>query len=364
MKNQNTETLCTVKIAVCPHLGFKKNGEPIFPSIGQKLKVMPLKEAVYSQLKINESKPKGASGCIFPFEYDIMYSVHDIDFYNSGVVFVDLDHISSSTIEFIIQNFNKLCQYLPDLVCLHLSYSGSGLHLYFLSPELEKLEYEKRVLINCLRLEKTLKVLNINLPKSAFDSHQVSIKQRFFLNRPKDNKIYWNDLACPSKFSPIQENTILEKEMPTYKSANNALYRKWLSTKPVKSTSFVDNTDYTNTALSPKSNIAEHLGHQDRMLLFNSLRVVFNDNKDTVLAEWSKCMNRMEFTTEHSTQLKDALTEPQRNNWFNYDTPHVSRYLLSRFYDINEIKEVKPTDDEYPSMELNDDDKALIEKYL
>ena len=352
-----------VKAAVCPHLGYNKEGKVKNPMTGQKLEVKPLKDIIYSQLDIPSSRKKGESGCVFPFSYDRMYSVNEIDFQSSGVVFIDLDHIDKEDLEKITSNFQLLCDIMPDLLSLHLSYSGNGLHLYFLSPVLNKDEYCKRVIVNCMRLDKAFsKYLNINLDKSVFDSHQVSIKQRFFLNRPKDSKIHFNDTAFSIIGDEETQKRIINQHIGDYPT----LVGKWKSlTYTQKDSPQSTDIDFSNKAISPNSNRPPHLSHMDRMLLFNSLRVVFNDDRSKVLAAHAQCMNRMQYSSDNNTQLKDAIAEPMKNNWFKYKDPHISMRLLTLFYDIDEIKTIEQSEDvEQRNYELNEEELSLLAKYI
>lgn len=351
----------TVKAAVCPPLGYNRDGSVRNPRTGQELKVKTLREIIYSQLDIPKSRNKGESGCVFPFEYDTFYSIQDIDFQSSGVVFIDLDHVDSQILSKITENFQLLCSILPDLMCLHLSYSGNGLHLYFLSPVLNKDEYCKRVIMDCMRLDKTLsKHLNIELDKAVFDAHQVSIKQRFFLNRPKDSKIYFNDNAVPTSCDQNEADSIIAAHIEEYPT----LTSKWNSLNYAQPQE-IQEIDFTNKTITPNNNRPPHLSHMDRMLLFNSLRVIFKDDKKKVLAAHQQCMKRMKYTSANNTQLTAAVNEPIKNNWFSYREPHISMRLLSMFYDIDELKEVESsTGSQSIEYELNEEERILLSKYI
>lgn len=366
----STKPSCTVKAAMYEHIGCYEDGEVMNPKTGYPLDVKPLKEIIYSQLDIPKDTLKNHSGGVFPFAYDKMYSINDenIDFHSSGVVFLDIDHLNNDYTR-MHYGMQTLCNALPDLLCMHLSSSGNGIHMYFLSPELDKNEYAKYVIFDYIRLSDALKkILRIKLDPSTFDVHQTSMKQRFFLNYPKDGAIYYNDDAVVPRFDFSRIDRTIEENISCFPT----LVRKWnsLNPKPQQDNDIDEcNEDFSSKTLSCKSGIVEHLGHVDRMCLFNSLRVVFNDNKNVVMSEWRKCMSRMDFSIKHSTQLDYALNEPYKNHWFDYKTPHISYYLLSKFYHIDNLKDTKCEDKEFEILKdkepkLTQEERTTLEKYL
>lgn len=360
---------CTVNVAVCPHLGFKKNGELQHPWTGHPLKVKSLKETVYSQLDIPESQEKGTSGCVFPFAYDVMYAINDesIDFHSSGVVFQDLDHIPANELKQIHDNFDLLTKYLPDLVCLHYSASGGGLHLYYLSPKLAPDDYLKRLIVNTIRLDKVCnKFLGISIPSNIYDEHQLSIKQRFFLNRPKDMKILWNDNAYSTIFPVEQENKLIDKEVDKYPP----LADKWNKLKYEPTISQLKGEQFKSESydITRKNKRVEHLDYHDRWMLYNSLRVMFNNNKDLITREWEWCMNNMIYTDENNTQLKTALKEPRTKRW-DTTVAHMAWTIVLKFYNITPLKDTKCEDKEYTIEQdkepaLTQEEKLLLAKYM
>lgn len=374
---------CTVKAAVCPHLGYKKNGELRHPLTGQPLKVKSLKEIVYSQLDIPEDKEKGTSGCVFAIPYDRMYSVHDesIDFHSSGAVFVDLDHVNDKEIENINSNFDKFIKFMPDMLGMNLSYSGTGFHLYFLSNPLSPKDYLKWQIATSIRFNESYnKIFGVKLPNIIFDAHQTGIKQRFFLNRPKDMQIQWNDDAIIGSSSESSLIDFVNKHIDYYDikdengKAEDTIYTRWknLTQKcesPQSESQQNCSFSIANYSISRKDNTVRHLDHYERMRLYSSLRVAFNDNPYIVSQEWEHCMQMMEFLPEHKTQFKVALEEPNRNySWKTYKDPHISREFFL-FYNAIPLKDTKCEDKEFEILKdkepkLTQEERTTLEKYL
>lgn len=375
MDLQSNAPSCTVKAAMYEHIGTyidKKDGNKVKvrnPKNGYPLKVKTIKDIIYSQLSITEGTKKNYSGGVFPFAYDTMYSVNDedIDFHSSGVVFQDLDHIPDNDLRAICDNFDLLCKYLPDLFCIHYSSSGKGLHAYYLSPSFTPEEYTKRAILNYIRLGVVCsRFLGIEFPTNICDEHQVSIKQRFFLNRPMDSKILWNDKAFGVIFPSNQEDELINKEVHKYLE----LEKKWnrMNYKSSEKSSIEQIKSFETSEIERKSKIVPHLGHKSRMLLYSSLRAAFKDDPKTVATEWDYCMRHMEYTSEHNTQLKDALREPDNNHaWKTYKTPHISKEFFL-FYDVNEYIDTglddKVSKVRHSTPKLTDEERELLEKYL
>lgn len=368
---------CTVKASMYDFIGTyidKKDGNKVKvlnPRNYSKLKVKSLKEIIYSQLNIPEGTEKNHSGAVYAFAYDIMYAIDDpdIDFHSSGVVFQDLDHVPAEELQILCDNFDLLCQKLPDLLCMHYSSSGKGLHLYYLSPKFTPREYTKRVILNYIRLGVVCsKFLNIELPEDVCDPAQVGLKQRFFLNRPLDSKIHWNDNAFGTIFNQEQEDELINKEIYKF----GPLTKKWesLNYKPTENVSSItDKFDSNLYNIERKNKIVQHLDHQSRMRLYSSLRVVFNDKPDIVEREWDYCIHHMEFNRDHKTQLGVALREPDRNrSWKTYKTPHLSREFFL-FYYMTPLVETKCEEKERKTIrnkepKPTDEERELLEKYF
>jgi len=375
---------CTVKAAVCPHLGFYPNGDLRHPLTGQPLKVKSLKEIVYSQLDIPEDREKGTSGCFFAIPYDRMYSIHDesIDFHSSGALFVDLDHVSEQAVENINNNFAKFIKFMPDMLGMNLSYSGTGFHIYFISNPLSPKDYTRLQIATCVRFSESYELIfNEKLPNTIFDPAQTGIKQRFFLNRPKDMQIQWNDAAKIGVYSEQSLNDFVNKHIDYYNIIDkngitkDSICKRWknLTRKyepkptnepPQSESQYSGSFSIANYTISRKNNIVSHLSHPERMKLYSSLRVAFNDNPYIVSQEWEYCMNLMEYLPEHKTQLEDALEEPDHNySWKTYDDPHISREFFL-FYNAIPLKETKVSDKDYNIRELTEDEEELLAKYI
>lgn len=381
MKHEiSTNPSCTVKAAVCPHLGFYENGDIIHPSTGQQLEVKSLKEIVYSQLDIPDKKEKGTSGCVFAIPYDILYSVHDksIDFHSSGALFMDLDHVSEQAVENINNNFDKFIKFMPDMLGMHLSYSGTGFHFYFLSNPLTPKDYLKWQIATCIRFNKSYEMIfNEKLPNTIFDPAQTGIKQRFFLNRPKDMRIQWNDSAIIGSSSESSLVEFVNKHIDYYNiidedgKTKDSICTRWKNLiyeyEPKSNNS--DQEWIKNSSITKKTNKVSHLSHVERMKLYSSLRAAFNDDPNIVKQEWERCMRMMEFLPEHKTQLKDALNEPNHNHsWKNYNDPHISREFYL-FYNVVPLKDTKCEDKEFEILKdkepnLTQEEKNLLEKYI
>lgn len=362
---------CTVNASMYTHIGVDKKGEPIHPSTGHPLIVKPIKDIIYSQLDIPTDIEKGHSGGVFPFAYDKMYSIHDesIDFHSSGVVFQDIDHIPQKGLQKIYDNFELLTQKLPDLFCMHYSASGGGLHLYYLSPKLTPEEYLKRLIVNTIRFDKICTIfLGISLPPDIYDEHQLSIKQRFYLNRPKDSTILWNNDAFSTVFPIEQEDELINTEVSKYP----VLEKKWKRIKNFsqQEQSSLDNNDVFKSeyySITRKNRKVEHLDYQSRWFLYNSLRLMFNNNRELILKEWNWCMNNMTYDGA-KTQLKTALNEPNTKNWDKTDA-HMAWTVVLKFYNITPLKDTNCEDKEFSIQidkepNLTQEERSLLEKYM
>lgn len=371
---------CTVKAAVCPHLGFYPNGDLRHPLTGQPLKVKSLKEIVYSQLDIPEDREKGTSGCFFAIPYDRMYSIHDenIDFHSSGALFVDLDHVPEQAVENINNNFDKFIKFMPDLLGMNLSYSGTGFHIYFVSKPLSPKDYARLQIATCVRFSESYELIfNEKLPNTIFDPAQTGIKQRFFLNRPKDMQIQWNDVASIGVYSEQSLNDFVNKHIDYYNIIDkngrivDSIYKRWknLTQKYEPKSNVTEQEWIKNSSITRKNNKISHLSHPERMRLYSSLRAAFNDDQKIVSQEWEHCIQMMEFLPEHKTQLKDALLEPDRNStWKTYETPHISREFFL-FYNFVPLKDTKCEDKEFEIFKdkepnLTQEERTTLEKYL
>lgn len=217
-------------------------------------------------------------------------------------IVLDIDHISEMS--YTVDELKNILFAYPSVYWVQTSCSGDGVFalVYVQEPTKRELYFNW--------FEKDLKDrYNIKLDKLD------DITRLRFLTYD-DSPLARNEIIpCVNEYEPKKKKRTY-RPMSVYKQASMKVYNashefEWV----------------------PNDNIVEHLSHKDRMLLFNSLRCIYNDDRDKVFSAWEQCMHRMEYLPSNNTNLRLALDEPERNNWMKYETPHISYKILMKFYD-------------------------------
>lgn len=225
-------------------------------------------------------------------------------------IVLDIDHISEMS--YTVDEVKNILFAYPSVYWVQTSCSGDGVFaLVYIYDTSKRVEYFNW-------FEKDLKdKYNIELDKLD------DITRLRFLCYDESPLAKDEIIPCVNEYTPVKEKSSY-RPMNVYKQANMKIYNSTYEFEWV-----------------PNDNIVEHLSHKDRMLLFNSLRCIYNDDIDRVMVAWNDCMQRMEYLPSNNTNLQLALTEPKRNNWMSYSTPHISYKILMRFYDKKQVKNAK-----------------------
>ena len=148
-------------------------------------------------LDIDENAEKGATGGIFP--YISRKNKQGMDFYPSNILFIDVDHISDEYVDgvcvtdIILNNFDKLCSLLPNIVT---AYTSKRYNIHFILYQKDIKDGDDYIKYNQIysavisRLIYKVCDIDLRLIKDSVDTHNQIMEQRFFLNHT--NKLYWN----------------------------------------------------------------------------------------------------------------------------------------------------------------------------
>lgn len=174
--------------------------------------------------KYNKEKQKGKMGSIFAYTPGPESTTVKLGTtkFTDGVIFMDFDKVPRQIINEILERFDDIAAVCSPLLGIKTSSSYAddpaikpecGFHVFFLSNPLcgDNIEDEyKELAVTGLALFcHCVKKITGHELRRYVDSHNVSIKQRLFLNPAKCR---YNELACP-----LTENTIKTKDLTKLK---------------------------------------------------------------------------------------------------------------------------------------------------
>lgn len=162
------------------------------PVIGTRMYDFDLKAILwYCENKLPIYGVKGAYGAVYV--YDREQIGIDDEVLSTGLILVDLDHLTKETAELIFNNFEKLVEVFPCLAAIQFSSSyytdskKNGLHIYIKSKIMDKFEYKYYATLCLFAIAQIIENLfGIDLRKeneneNVLDTHNTSIAQRFNL---------------------------------------------------------------------------------------------------------------------------------------------------------------------------------------
>lgn len=293
---------------------------------------------LYTVLKQCESgswqgKEKGFA-CIFPYVSNTMTSKPETF---DGVLFIDLDHfdeyeeLKGKQYE-IFDNFDKLCQCMPNLLAMKFSPSGN-LHAFVYHKDIkDAIEYkELAALYMCCLAAAIKKVLGIDLRDydGVLDTALANAKQKFNVN---DTRIQWN-VYCAS--ASISNDT---------KKQLKIIYAPILS-KFDRFNAEIESTELNGAIngieVNKDYNILKWSGYKARGVI--AAAAYFHFNKDINKArEW------FSIRYKNANQIGKQMESMIRNG--NVETQyHVS---VERFLFGTESKKIKLANDEYISQKI------------
>lgn len=333
------------------NLGTRKDkdtGEvvPNLPKNDSTLQVVDFKSIWVNQENLNQESPKGTDGMIFPFDFNVFYSIDAIKekgMVSNGLVFIDIDCGK----EYIKPIFDKIddINSLMGGPILTAATTGKGLHVICVSEGLTEKEYAYRC---CDLVSYTayaiMKVTGIDLRKieKAIDPCTFSIKQRFFLRYSPS--VYWHEGALVGNVSPELRN-VLKKEYPLlYKKVQNRY-------------NYNVNEDMSIDAVVDVDAIFDvpmhdYIEHQRRWMLFDSLCCCYSEDLPELERQWRRCAELITPGNGHSTDW--FINEPKQDKWYKRwlakDRHYCDCQLLQEFgYNIKSRRYVGRLDIEMPS---------------
>lgn len=152
---------------------------------GTQFKDVSLESTLKYCLTLPMNGRKSQYGSIFIYDSNEL-GEHPNNEMSTGLILIDIDHISKQTAKMIYDKFDSLSQIWVSLLAIQYSSSyyigdDAGLHIYVKSEKLDKYEYKKQSQI-CLAIFAQLvnKILNLDI-SSNLDFHNTNLYQRFNL---------------------------------------------------------------------------------------------------------------------------------------------------------------------------------------
>lgn len=259
---QNRELLvsyCDIKL--------KKNGDPIYPSIGTALKKISLYDVLFKSYRL-ESIPinasKGSSGAIFPYVQDKL-GIKD-NSCSDGIIFIDIDKMPKDEIKTVYEAFDELIKVMPDILSCWYSHSYydsnknyGGLHFVLKASDdvIYGSDYSRLVetsgAILCRVIYNTTNIDCRPDGKKGIDENVRAVSHRFFLNH---STVKWNGNAFSVSY-------ICEPQLISWMEVKS----KWFSEKSefkitnIKVNSFVESDNLKKY----------NLGYENRITILNTL---------------------------------------------------------------------------------------------
>lgn len=159
--------------------------ENAFSKSGTLFKDTSLEAVLKYCLTLPIHSQKSKYGSIFIYDSDSL-GEHPENEVSTGIILIDIDHISKQTAKTIYESFDNLANVWNSLLAIQYSSSfyigkDGGLHIYVLSDKLDKYEYKKQSQI-CLAVFTQLVQLHLNIDISKnIDFHNTNLYQRFNL---------------------------------------------------------------------------------------------------------------------------------------------------------------------------------------
>lgn len=293
----------------------KDTGEikPCLPRNDTKLQVVDFKTVWMNQKNLNPVSPKGTDGMIFPFSFNILYSLDKMKedgMLSNGMVFVDID-CGAGVNDTIMQKMEAINARLGWRIITACT-TRKGLHVIFLSDPVTPFVYSMET-FKCLSVFAYCvnKICNIDLRTidKALDTCTFSMKQRLFL-RYSDN-IYWEDNAIAAGVTD-EAMVVLKSEYPElWKKVDNSGDKFNLP----------DGMRVSNHAQlfgMVEVGTHEYIEHVVRWRLFDSLCCIFVNGQDDVnelWKQWDRCCELIE-PVNHSVEW--FKQEPRKNKWLKH----------------------------------------------
>ena len=350
-KFTNTENIGTLKSGVVPmvsycNLGTYPNGKPVHPySVGNdkgkpatELSHIPFSQAIEETQKIKEKHDKGTDGMIFPYidPRRLMHKKDDMIENNvttGGVLFLDIDHFDY--LKEVLDHFKDYIPYMPDIMCGVYSWSGKGIHLYFVTDNLTPTEYAKSVAEHFAMFYLVTKKLlgdeaaaqmpiNSN-DDSVCDKSCLEFTQREYLAYTP--VICWNEWATKTVYTGAvldEINKVLEQD-EWFEIRNKLIpvdYSKIEYTP--------DDCEYEIRGISDNIT-APYIIHSKRWVLFRSLVHLFG-NSDELWKHWERCARLIPERNGHNA--KYYIEVPRKENWLRGDGPLSIKMLRNFGYDV------------------------------
>lgn len=155
---------------------YSKNGTPFIDTT--------LEAMLNHCLDLPVNGKKGQYGAFFIYDSNALGEHDEYDTTSTGIILLDLDHLSKDTAKDIYDKFDDLCNIWPSLLAIQFSssyYIGeeAGLHIYIKSERLNKIEHNKHAQI-CYAIFCELLVEKFNIDvKKNIDFHNANLYQRF-----------------------------------------------------------------------------------------------------------------------------------------------------------------------------------------
>ena len=354
-KFTNTENIGTLKSGVVPmvsycNLGVKKDGTPVYPKTVKegviandttKLKHVPFGGAMLHTKGIKEGHNKGAEGMIFPFidprlwYYDKNNMVEN-NVTTGGVLFLDIDHFDY--MDGVVEHFEDYVQLLPDLMSVVYSWSGNGLHVYFITDNLTPDEYAKSVVHHFVAFYiATKKILGdeaaAQMPKRIIndkvekvcDPSCTAFTQREFL--AYSPVVRWNEWATKvvydSKTVKGIDEVLKDDSWSELSGKQNPIDYTKIDYTPA-------DCEYEVRGISDDIT-APYIDHHERWTLFRSLVHLFGDT-DELWKQWERCAKLIPERNGHNA--KYYIEVPRKENWLRGDGPLSIKMLRNFGYDV------------------------------
>ena len=297
------------------NLGTYEDGNPVYPKTVKegvitndttKLKHVPFGGAMLHTKGIKEGHNKGAEGMIFPFidprlwYYDKSNMVEN-NVTTGGVLFLDIDHFDY--IDGVVEHFEDYVQLLPDLMSVVYSYSGNGLHVYFITDNLTPAEYAKSVVHRFAAFylatkkilgDKAAAQMPINSDgKKVCDPSCAAFTQREFLSHSK--AVRWNEWATITNYEGEALKAIKEVlKDDRWRELQGKINKTRYFTNIQKSENPSAKTEYQSKehkykVLEIKEPVnPPYIDHGGRRQLFFALRTIYGVG-DELWKQWERC---------------------------------------------------------------------------
>lgn len=291
---------------------------------------------------IDKEDEKGKSGGIFP--YISRTNRQNMDMEPCGVLFIDIDHIHDKFIDgvcvtdIILDKFDELCSYLPNIINAYTSHSYNIHFLLYKDGMTNEDDYVKQNQLYTATLTRIIKQIcgvDLRLYDGAIDTNNQRLTQRLYLNHIE--KIYWNPYIQRVSIKPGDAKKLRAEYPDVFKERESQIKITGENLEKVVNMKYVPN-DGTKIDVDKDYIIRGYDGYKARTRICATTYYHFNEDIDESVNFLSSNFN---FTREWLEQFRSLI---KNNNIQKFYDVFIEEDLFGK---ENCKGRVKLEDDEY-----------------